>query len=486
MIKSLGKFADLSSDEQQSLLTSIRRIPVFTELQTETIACLQKADLVEGEAGDRVLQQGQPAEFFWILLDGGLRVEVAGPDGTGRTIAVHRGGETFGEMPLLAGSPNRADCIISQRSRLLRLDEDSFWLLMTTCPTVRKGILANMALRLEGLQTLVMQREKLASLGTMAAGLMHELNNPGTAARRASALLRENLTRLQELNLRNWRMDFKPEELNCIADIQEYILQPRKVATISSIEQADAEESLAAWLEQAGIEDSWKLAPPLAGVGLTAEALECARSSLSPERLSGAIQWIEALVSSVQQLATIEESITRVTELVSAVKRYSYAEKICEQAIDLHESLRSALIILGYKFRQKEIHIVKEFSPDLPVLQLKAGGLSQVWTNLLDNAIDAAPQHGNITIRTWTENNDIFVGIRDDGAGIPEEHQPHIFEPFFTSKPVGVGTGLGLSIAYKIISVHFGGDIRFETQPGSTEFIVRLPRSETATNNSCN
>jgi len=183
----------------------------------------------------------------------------------------------------------------------------------------------------------------------------------------------------------------------------------------------------------------------------------------------------------MQQLGTIEESITRVTELVSAVKRYSYAEKNCHQSIDIHESLQSTLIILGYKIRQKEIQIVREFSPDLPALELKASGLSQVWTNLIDNAIDAAPQHGQIVIRTWKKDSDAFVSICDNGAGIPEEHQAHIFEPFFTSKPVGVGTGLGLSIASKIVSMHFGGDIRFESKPGNTEFIIRLPQQSIGT-----
>jgi signal transduction histidine kinase len=476
-MKSYGKFADLPLVEQQALLTSVRRIAVFADLQDATIECLQGSELVEADAGDRVLEQGELAHSFWILLDGGLRVEIAGPDGARRTIAIHRGSETFGEMPLLAGSPNRADCIISQPSRLLRLDEDGFWQLMKTCPNVRKGILANMALRLEGLQSLVMQREKLASLGTMAAGLMHELNNPGAAARRATAQLRENFTRLQELNLRNARSGFTAVELDCIADLQRYILEPRTLAAISSIEQADAEEALAEWLEQAGIEDAWKLAPALAGAGLTAEKLACASSTFRAETIAGALHWVEALVSSVQQLATIEESITRVTELVSAVKRYSYAEKTCQQAIDVNESVQSALVILGYKIRQKEIHVLREFSADLPTLHLKTGGLSQVWTNLLDNAIDAAPEGGHIAIRTWATGGDLFVAIRDDGPGISEEHQAHIFEPFFTSKPVGVGTGLGLSIADKIITVHFGGEIRFESKPGSTEFIVRLPQS---------
>ncbi len=480
-MKSHGKFADLPLAEQQVLLASVRRIAVFADLQDGTIECLQGAEVVQADAGDRVLEQGEFAHSFWILLDGALRVELAGPDGTRRTIAIHRGSETFGEMPLLAGSPNRADCIISQPSRLLRLEEDGFWQLMKTCPNVRKGILANMALRLEGLQSLVMQREKLASLGTMAAGLMHELNNPGTAAKRATAQLRESFTRLQEFNLRNYRSGFTSRELDCVASLQEQVLKPRTVAAISSIEQADREQELAERLEQAGIEDGWKLAPSLVNAGLTADELACAGSSFRADNLGGALHWVEALASSVQQLATIEESLTRVTELVSAVKRYSYAEKTCQQTIDLNESLQSALVILGYKIRQKEIHLSREFSPDLAPLQLRAGGLSQVWTNLLDNAIDAAPQQGHIAIRTWSTGSDMFVSIRDDGPGIPEEHQAHIFEPFFTSKPIGVGTGLGLSIADKIITVHFGGEIRFESEPGGTEFIVRLPRSTSST-----
>jgi signal transduction histidine kinase len=146
------------------------------------------------------------------------------------------------------------------------------------------------------------------------------------------------------------------------------------------------------------------------------------------------------------------------------------------QTIDLHEGLQSTLIILGHKIRQKEIRVLKEFGSDVPVLQSTANGLNQVWTNLLDNAIDASPQKGHIGIRTWVEGADVCVAIRDDGAGISAGDAARIFEPFFTSKAIGVGTGLGLSIAHKIIVTHFGGDIQFKSQPGNTEFIVRLPQ----------
>lgn len=474
-MKSFGKIADLTAARQKEILASVRRIAVFADLESKTVECLQQAEWMEGAPGDKVLVQGEPADAFWMMLDGEIRVELSGAEGERKTIAIHRGNETFGEMPLLAGSPSRANCILSQPSHLLRLSEDGFWQLMLSCPEVRKGILANMALRLEGLQALVMQREKLASLGTMAAGLMHELNNPGSAARRASAQLRENLVRLQQYNLQNCRQGLTEGELGCITDLQQYILEPRKPIAMSSLEQSDAEESLAEWLEEAHVDDAWQLAPPLTGIGLNADRLGCVRSGVRPETLSGVLHWVEALASSIQQLGTIEESITRVTELVSAVKRYSYAEKVCQQALDIHESLQSALIILGYKIRQKEIQIIREFASDIPPLEFKGSGLSQVWTNLIDNAIDAAPQKGHITVHTWRKDQEIFVSICDDGPGIPDEHKDHIFEPFFTSKPVGVGTGLGLSIAAKIINMHFGGDIRFETRPGRTEFIVRLP-----------
>lgn len=474
-MKNKGKFVDLRGAEQQALLAKVRCIPLFADLDDKTQECLQRAELIDAAAGDCVLGQEQAERYFWILLEGGLRAEYVEPDGTRKPLATHHGCETFGEVPLLTGSASRVECTMIEPSQLLRIEEDSFWHLMTACPNVRKGILANLTMRQQGLQGMMLQREKMASLGTMAAGLMHELNNPGSAAKRASTQLRESLTHLQELNLRTCRMGLEPMELSCIADLQRYILQPQKTVAFNSLEQADAEESLCEWLESAGVQDAWKLAPPLAGMGLTAEKLECLRANFRPATLSETFQWVEALATSVQQLDTIEESITRVTELVMAVKHYSYAEKMCCQAIDVHKSLQSALMILGHKIRHKEIQVSKMFSADVPILESAATGLHQVWMNLLDNAVDAAPQKGHITVRTWVEGSDVLVSVRDDGAGIPEENRRHIFEPFFTSKPEGVGTGLGLSIAYKIVTKHFGGDIRFESEPGKTEFIVKLP-----------
>lgn len=335
-----------------------------------------------------------------------------------------------------------------------------------------------MGRRLEAYQVLTLHREKLISLGTLAAGLMHELNNPGAAARRASAQLRENLIRLQQISLRFSEAKLTKEQLGCMAELQAEALRFEKPQPMSSIEQADAEEALLEWLEASGIENAWKVAPTLVAVGWGREDIECAKHAFPQEILSDALNWLEALVSSLQLVSTIEESITRVTDLVVAVKKYAYDDKSRQREIDIPDSIQSTLTILAHKFRQKQLEIHKVFSAEMPKIQTTGTGLSQVWTNILDNAIDASPEKGVIVIRTWVEDGKACVGIADQGTGIAAEHRDHVFEPFFTTKPAGVGTGLGLDIAHRIVVGQFGGEITFSSAPGKTEFVVRLPEEK--------
>src|SRR6185437_1627729 len=358
--------------------------------------------------------------------------------------------------------------------------------LMSTCPVVRAGVLANMGRRLEAYQILTLHREKLISLGTMAAGLMHELNNPGAAARRAASQLRENLFRLQEISLRFAEGKLTADQLRCMAELQAEALKFQKPQAMGSMEQSDAEEALLEWLEGAGVENAWKIAPTLVAVGWGKEDIECARRAFPDPVLSDALNWLESLVSSLQLVGTIEESVARVTDLVIAVKKYAYDDKNREREIDIHDSIQSTLTILAHKFRHKQLSIRKVFGAEIPKIKTTGTGLSQVWTNILDNAIDASPEKGEIVIRTWsesgaeggTENGAACIGIADQGAGIAAENRDHIFEPFFTTKPVGVGTGLGLDIAHRIVVGQFGGEIKFSSEPGHTEFVVRVPEKK--------
>jgi signal transduction histidine kinase len=460
----------------REILPQLRQIPLFQNVKEQDVDCLGEVEVLDAPAGTVLFSRGETDLYFWVALEGEVRATKPEADGGTTLLGTLKAGDTFGEVPLLTGAsstPVHVETITD--STIIRIDGAAFWNLMSTCPVVRAGVLANMGRRLEAYQLLTLHREKLISLGTLAAGLMHELNNPGAAARRAASQLRDNLVHLQEISLRFTETEMNPEQKRCMAQLLAEALRCNKTQVMSSMEEADAEDALLEWLEGAGVENAWKVAPTLVGVGWKREDIECAHTAFPRELLSDTLNWLESLVSSLQLVGTIEESITRVTDLVIAVKKYAYDDKNREREIDIPDSIQSTLTILAHKFRQKQLDIRKIFAPEMPHIKTTGTGLSQVWTNILDNAIDASPEKGEIVIRTWMEDGKACVGIADQGAGIADEYREHIFEPFFTTKPAGVGTGLGLDIAHRIVVGQFGGEITFASEPGKTEFVVQIP-----------
>lgn len=462
---------------RQELGLLVRGIPLLATLQAEELDCLGTVELVEAPVGTVLFHQGETPPGFCMLVQGEVRATRIESNGNETPLGVFRDGDTFGEAPLLLGArTSGVNCVADTATRLLRVDVEGFWKLMATCPTVRQGVVAKAAQRIHTFQANTLHQEKLISLGTLAAGLMHELNNPGTAAKRSAALLRENLGQLQEISMRFCLSPLTQEQRHCLYEMQEEVLSLEKPKPLSSLEEADAEEELITWLESIGVKNAWKLAPTLVAAGWRRADIVCTQQAFPAETLQNALNWLAALISATQQLGTIEESIGRVTELVIAVKKYAYEDKNGEHIIDVHESIQSTLIILGHKFRHKQLTVEKEFAPELPKLKTAGTGLSQVWTNLLDNAADAAPQGSKVTIRTWAEDGTVCVGIIDQGPGIPPEEREKIFQPFYTTKPVGVGTGLGLDIARRIVNGQYRGNIGFSSEPGRTEFVVKLPK----------
>jgi signal transduction histidine kinase len=464
----------------QELPLLIRKIPILSKMSEADLACLGPVELVEAPAGVVLYRQGESVPGFGMLLEGEIRITRREVNGSETPISVFRDGDTFGEAPLLLGAQRiGASCETLAPTRMLAVDAEGFWRMMASCPTVRQGVLANALQRVHTFQATTLHQEKLISLGTLAAGLMHELNNPGAAARRSAAQLRENLMRLQDISIRFCDTPLTHEQMVCLRDLQAEVLGQPKDKPTSTLEEADAEEELANWLESLGVANSWKLAPTLVAAGWRRHDIECAQEAFPAGTLQHALNWLEALISAMQQLGTIEESLSRVTELVVAVKKYAYEDKSGEHLVDIHESIRSTGIILGHKFRHKQLNVEKNFAADLPKLTTRGTGLSQVWTNLLDNAIDAAPDGSKVTIRTWldgpAETGSVCVGIADQGAGIAPELRDQIFQPFFTTKAPGVGTGLGLEIARRIVTTQFNGTIGFTSEPGHTEFVVKLP-----------
>ena len=453
------------------LLEQLRHVNVFSGVEDGSLSCLGDVEVLSMQPGQFVSQEGEMRSFL-VVLEG--RAKLQAP--ASRMIPlVLKQYESFGEIPILANKKIRYTVTALEPLKLLRFPEEKFWKLMFACPSFRKEVLGNMALRLEAYQAQEVRREKLSSLGALAAGLMHELKNPGTAAIRAASQMRENLIRLQQLTLKLSKSEHSTAQQDCLTELQQMALGAVCCKAMSSLEQSDAEEAMEQQLEKAGVENGWKVASTLISMGMTANDLGCVSSVFNGEELSDSLNWLESLVSSVQLVGTIEESLGRVHDLIMAVKHYSYEDESSDQVVDIHNSIQSTLLILGHKLRSKSLTMERQFDKNLPPVHLRGGGLNQVWTNLLDNAIDASPEGAAVSIKTWQEAGSVCVAIEDHGSGIAPGDAQHVFEPFFTTKPVGQGTGLGLDIVHRILGLKLGGSIKFDSVPGKTVFTVTLP-----------
>lgn len=303
---------------------------------------------------------------------------------------------------------------------------------------------------------------------------------PAAAAGRATIQLHQIFQALPSLSIKVYqRKNMKPEQLAYIAELEHNLIRDytsKYSLHLDALTESDKEEQITSWLGTHSVSDSWNLAQTLVSAGLDTVHLDTIRNSLPSDSLSDVLSWLDARLSSEVLLKEIEQSTLRISELVKAIKTYSYMDQAPIQEIDVHEGLESTLTILGHKLKAGSITVTREYDRTLPRISAYGSELNQVWTNIIDNAIDAiGERHGNILLRTKRENNNIVVEISDDGPGIPQDIQSRMFEQFFTTKGVGKGTGLGLSISYRIIVEMHKGDISFSSKPGDTRFEIRLP-----------
>jgi signal transduction histidine kinase len=464
-----------------SVVEELRRFPVFAASNFSTVYGVDEVELLHVPAGSAIAEPGESPITYSVILEGQLCAERPEQDGTKTTVGCAWAGEGYGETPLLHGKPSFTFWIRAIIDTVLvRFSEQQFWQLLACCPAIRTVVLRNMTERMQAYQVEALHREKLVTLGTLAAGLMHELHNPGAAAKRSAAHLRENLLTLQQIGLRMSERPKTMDQLDCMRKLLLRATKSCQFTTMSSVEQSDAEEAMCEWLSSAGVEHAYSIGPSLVEMGFTPKELECSQAYFEASSFSDALNWLGALVSSMSLVCAIEESIGRVSDLVSAVKKFAYDEKSPAKELDVHDSLQSTLTILGHKLRIKMIRVEKKFDASPSTIETRGSALSQVWTNLIDNAADASPSNGQIEIATWNEPEWLVVSISDHGSGIPDDVKPRIFEAFFTTKPQGSGTGLGLEIVHRIVTQKFGGRIDVESQPGETSFVVRLPRKSKA------
>ena len=458
--------------DTETVMNLLRQVPLFANLQDEDKVCIEEAEEWRLPAGEMLFQEGQHAEHFFVLLEGDIVVWKKQGDQE-IVVARNRPGASFGEIALLLGTPYMLSGRAEGDCRLVVFPEEAFWKLLRLCPAISGEIFRAMAAHLRNFEGSARQQEKLEALGTMSAGLAHELNNPSSAAQRIAAHLGEVIQTIQSVAHRLHHALEHEHWVRLIALVGEVLENLSADKHHHSIEESDSEEALTAWLRERGVTDAWKIAPTLVGAGLDTSRLVSLRELLPKNALGDALQWIALRLKIQTLLEDAEQCTGRIASLVEAVRSIARQERAELADIDVHEQIRSALDVLNQKL--KSVRITQNFSNKCGHVRGYPSELAQVWVNLLDNAADAVNGGGKITIQTQRDDNQTVVEIIDNGPGISSENLSHIFEPFFTTKGVGSGEGLGLTISQGIVGDRHGGEIEVESKAGETRFIVRLP-----------
>lgn len=451
-------------------LQEVHSTPLFKELTDDQLDCLSSGEIVEAPAGTTLAREGEQTGLFDVLLEGEIRI-VRNYERQSVLMAVGKPGDYLGEVMLLLDIPWLSTVRVSKPARLFRLNEDGFWQMLVSCRSVARNIFRAAASRLRNMEGYVLQREKLISLGTMAAGLAHELNNPATAARRAAAQLQEATDKVQSF-LCALSSSLKPENWRSLVDAAKEASE-KPVPVLDHLTRSDRSEAIGEWMDAHGIPNGWDMAPTFVNAGLDLPWVEKLFDNMPEASRANAFGWLDARLNTQALLREMQDSTGRVAELVKAVKSYSYMDQSPMQEIDVHEGIENTLTMLGHKL--KNVTVSRAFDRSVPRIMAYGSELNQVWTNLIDNAVDAVHGSGKICVGTYQEDDQIVVEVVDDGAGIPSDIQSRMFEPFFTTKSVGTGTGLGLVVSNRIVADRHGGEIEFESRPGETRFIVRLP-----------
>jgi len=457
----------------------LRRTFLFEKLTDEQLDWLCREGHVEQLPAGRVYTEGEPASCFYVLLDGEVALSrlVGGDDvETNRTnqIGVYSGAwqAYLGDrVPQVYNNSMRA--VVP--SRFFVLDAEKLAEMMREWFPMALHMLEGLFFGIQNVQQTVAQRERLLALGSLSAGLTHELNNPAAAAVRATSSLRDRVAGMRHklglIAIGPYDRETLATLIRCQEDAVERVA---KAAPMTPMEASDREDEIVDWLEAHDIAGGWDIAPTFVQAGLDVPWLDQVATTVDQQTLEGAVRWLNYTLESELLMNEIEDSTTRISTLVAAAKQYSQMDRAPFQTVDVHELLDSTLLMLGRKIGDK-ITVVKEYDRSLPPVPAYAAELNQVWTNLIDNAVAAMEGEGTLTIRTDRDDGWAVISICDDGPGVPEDIRARIFEPFFTTKPVGEGTGLGLDISWRIVINKHHGDLSLESVPGDTRFIVRLP-----------
>jgi signal transduction histidine kinase len=460
-------------------ITELRTLFLFEKLTDSQLDWLCRNGRVELFHPGPVYTEGQPATCFYVIIEGTLVMSRRiGGDEVEVNRSSQRGAYTGAFRAYLGDRvPQVYDnsMRVIEPSRFYVLDADKFAGMMRDWFPMAVHMLEGLFFGIKNVQQQVGQRERLLALGSLSAGLTHELNNPAAAAVRATDTLRSRVAGMRQKLRMIAGGSYDRGAMETLVRLQEDAAgRVAKAPELSPMETADAEDAVGDWLEAHGIAGGWDLAPTFVAAGLDTAWLDQVAAVVGDGTLEGAVRWLNYTVETELLMNEISDSTTRISSLVSAAKQYSQLDRAPFRMVDVHELLKSTLMMLGGKLGDG-ITVVKDFDRGLPPIPAYPAELNQVWTNLIDNAVSAMGGHGTLTVRTARDGDRVLVEIGDTGPGVPPELRERIFEPFFTTKPVGEGTGLGLDISWRIVVNRHHGDLRVSSAPGDTRFQVRLP-----------
>jgi signal transduction histidine kinase len=467
-----------ASSSPPDKIEALRRVQVFADLPDEQLQWFaDNASDLRFAMGDVVFRKGDKADTMVVYLEG--EVHAYWDETDHDMVYIARAGERSTEVTGMLPFSRMTEFTVTGYAvtdvRLLRFPVRLFPEMMQRMPELVQRLVGIMSDRVRESTTLDQQQDKLIALGKLSAGLAHELNNPAAGATRAANDLIETLKELRAADMRLCSHDLTEQQQESIDAFESKAIDHTATAKqLNSLDQSDREDEISEWLEAHGIAESWKFSANLVEAGMDSTALEQLLGAIPSTATADVLSRVNCQLAAAKLASEIKTATARISELVGAIKEYSYMDQAKVQELDVHKGLDNTLLILKYKLKKKNISVTRDYAESLPVIKAYGSELNQVWTNLIVNAVDAMSEGGTLKVRTKREPTDIMVEIRDNGAGIPASVRSRIFEPFFTTKQVGEGTGLGLDTVARIVRKH-RGNVRFESKPGDTCFQVRLP-----------